>query len=67
MNHASDEHISLVTLWASRMHELQLSSDESEDVLGCPECLRLLGLCETSQTIQQAARRQEEQMRETDA
>jgi hypothetical protein len=58
-----DFHISLETLWKYRTENIPLSQDELDHVCGCDECLQLFGICEVSNTIEQARRLQQGKLR----
>ena len=56
----SHSHISSEVLWTYRSTNINLSHDDLQHLYGCEECLILLGLCQTFQSIEEVKNRQKE-------
>ncbi len=52
-------HIALETLWRFRADITPLSQDELKHLYSCNKCLNCLGMCQYSETIEQAKRLQQ--------
>jgi hypothetical protein len=58
----SPEHVSLECLWEYHRDALALSLDQFTHICACDDCLAMLGVCEMSKTMKQAARLNEERL-----
>jgi hypothetical protein len=53
---SKEAHFTLATLWEFRMNRKALLMDEIGHLAECDECLLLLGLCQTSESLSEAER-----------
>jgi hypothetical protein len=57
------QHLALSVLWAFRSRKEILSSEAVKHLADCEDCMIVLGICQTSQSLEQATWRLNEQIR----
>jgi hypothetical protein len=54
------QHLALSVLWAFRSRKGPLSTDAYTHLAACDDCMALLGICQSSKSLEEAQRRAKE-------